>query len=177
MIFTITAVALSGLINLNPMTVLNNKEQNQGTAVSTVSIATDTTEGISDSAEPEDDRASRLDAYFSKWDMPLAGYGAKFISEADKYGIDWKLMPAIAVQESSGGKYMKNNNPFGWGSCEIKFASFNEAIEELAANLGGTDPETARYYKDASVDKILWHYNGSVNKSYPGKIKYIMTLF
>jgi len=43
--------------------------------------------------------------------------------------------------------------------------------------LGGENPQTARYYKDADLDTILWYYNGSVVKSYPDKIKYIMTLF
>ena len=170
MFFTITAVALSGLLSLNPTAVISNYTQ-------TTSATLDSSEIQEQKEAVKDERATRLNNYFAKWDMPLEGYGEKFVTEADKYGLDWKLMPAIGVQESSGGKYLKNNNPFGWGSAEIKFNNFNEAIEELAKNLGGQDPDTSRYYKDADLDNILWHYNGSVNKTYPGKIKYIMNLF
>jgi len=172
MFFTITAVALSGLLSLNPTAVISNYTQTTSAALDNSQI----NDGIKEEVV-KDDRAARLNSYFAKWDMPLEGYGEKFVKEADKYGLDWKLMPAIGVQESSGGKYLKNNNPFGWGSAEIKFNNFNEAIEELAKNLGGQDSDTSRYYKDANLDDILWHYNGSVNKAYPGKIKYIMTLF
>jgi len=162
MFFTITAVALSGLLSLNPATVINNKVE-----------AEQTKEEI----QIVDERAEKLDAYFAKWDMPLEGQGAKFIEEADRYGLNWRLLPAISVAESSGGKYMKNNNPFGWASCEIAFNDFSHAIEIVAWNLGGENPQTAKYYKDADLDTILWYYNGSVIKTYPDKVKYIMTLF
>lgn len=163
MIFTITAVALSGLLSLNPMLVIENQINSQNNKEEVEKVS--------------DERADKLNTYFAKWNMPLEGYGAKFVEEADKYGLDWKLLPAIGVAESSGGKYMKNNNPFGWGSCEIPFKDFNEAIEVVMWNLAGENPKTAKYYKDADLDKILWYYNGSVIKTYPNKIKYIMTLF
>lgn len=127
---------------------------------------------------PEDlDKASRLDAYFEKRNMPLAGYGIEFVRAANKYDIDWRLIAAIGVRESSGGKHMMNNNPFGWGSARIKFADFSEAIDVVTSNLGGFNPSTARYYKDADIDKKLWYYNGSVIHSYPGEVKAIMEMF
>ncbi|MBU0545943.1 glucosaminidase domain-containing protein [Patescibacteria group bacterium] len=128
-------------------------------------------------AQITDDRAARLDAYFAKRNMPLEGYGAKFVEVADKNGMDWKLLPAIAVRESSGGKRLMNNNPFGWGSCKIKFANFDEAIEEVGANLSGNDPDTAKYYKDKTVFQVLWAYNGSVMPSYPKEVMNIMNMF
>jgi len=124
-----------------------------------------------------DDRPARLDAYFAKRDMPLEGYGSKFVEVADKYGLDWRLLPAIAVRESSGGKHLMNNNPFGWGSCKIKFTSFNDSIEEVGSNLSGSDEDTARYYKDKTVYQILWAYNGTVMHSYPDEVMDIMKMF
>jgi len=162
MFFTITAVALSGLLNINPGIVLNTYNQ------------TKTQEIVE---EVKNERGDRLDVYFKKWNMPLEGYGAKFVEEADKYGLDWRFLPAIGVRESSGGKHMRNNNPFGWASCKVAFKDFNEAIEVLALNLSGNNPSTAKYYKDNSIDDKLWFYNGSVIPSYPGEVKYIMTLF
>jgi len=127
---------------------------------------------------PEDlEKADKLNAYFDKRNMPLSGYGIEFVRASNKYGLDWRLLPAIGVKESSGGKHMMNNNPFGWGSAKIKFEDFSEAIDVVAMNLGGYNPSTARYYKDADIDKKLWYYNGSVIRSYPGEIKNIMAMF
>jgi hypothetical protein len=35
---------------------------------------------------------------------------------SEHFGIDYRLIPAISIVESSGGKYcFKSYNPFGWG--------------------------------------------------------------
>lgn len=121
-------------------------------------------------------KAKRIDAYFEKRDMPLAGHGLKFVNAADKYDIDWRLLAAIGVRESSGGKHLMNNNPFGWGGAKIKFADFDEAIEIVSMNLGGGNPNTAQYYQDADTKKKLWYYNGTVIPSYPAEVIDIMEI-
>lgn len=121
-------------------------------------------------------KAQRLDAYFSKRDMPLAGYGIEFVRAANKYNVDWRLIAAIGVRESSGGKHMMNNNPFGWGSAKIKFNDFSEAIDVVTSNLGGFNPNTARYYKNADTKKKLWYYNGTVMPTYPAEVIDIMEM-
>lgn len=122
-------------------------------------------------------RGARLDAYFAKRDMPLAGYGAEFVIAADKYNLDWRLLPAIGVRESSGGKHLMNNNPFGWGSAKIPFKNFDEAIVEVTKHLAGEYPSTAKYYKDRTLEKKLWYYNGSVMPAYTGEVIGIMNKF
>src|SRR3989338_3116903 len=61
---------------------------------------------------PAISRAQRINEYFAKRDMPLAGFGDKFVKVADACGLDWRLLPAIGVRESSGGKHLINKNPF-----------------------------------------------------------------
>lgn len=123
------------------------------------------------------DKAQRLDTYFTERSMPLAGHGIEFVRAANKYGLDWRLIAAIGVRESSGGKHLMNNNPFGWGSAKIKFDDFSEAIDVVSSNLGGFNPNTARYYKNADTMKKLWYYNGTVIKSYPNEVVDIMNMF
>lgn len=123
-----------------------------------------------------DDRAERIDRYFSKRGMPLAGYGAKFVEISEKCNIDWRLLPAIGVRESSGGLHMMNENPFGWGSAKIKFYNFEDAIETVSDNLCGFNLATARYYKDQTTMKRLWYYNGTVMSSYPQEVVDIMDM-
>jgi hypothetical protein len=82
--------------------------------------------------------------------------------EADKNDLDWRMLPAIAVRESTGGKFdckRVSNNPFGWGSCKIGFKSNEEAIEVVAKNLGGNNPNTARHYDNKTLKQILRAYN------------------
>ena len=106
--------------------------------------------------------AQAVDAYFEDHDMPLEGTGMKMVTEADKNDLDWRLLPAIAVRESTGGKNDCNkvkNNAFGWGSCKIGFKSNDEAIETVARNLGGNNPNTANHYDNKTTKQILHAYN------------------
>jgi hypothetical protein len=109
-------------------------------------------------------RAAKIDAYFGKYDLPAEGYGMAMVTAADKYGLDWRLIPALAKLETTGGKHMcKNplgkNNMFGWGSCKIGFDSVEESFDVIAMNLTGNNPRTASYYKGKTVEKILEVYN------------------
>ncbi|MEA3399337.1 MAG: hypothetical protein U9R00_02375 [Patescibacteria group bacterium] len=110
------------------------------------------------------ERVEKIDQYFESKNLPLAGYGQKFVKEAIKNEIDWRLLPAIAMRESTGGKFIcksekGKNNSFGWGSCKIAFESIDESIEIVAKNLGGNNPNTTHYYKDKSAEQILKTYN------------------
>lgn len=122
------------------------------------------------------DRIERIDQYFTKRNMPLAGYGEQFVDAAEKCDIDWRLLPAISVRESSGGKHDRNNNPFGWASARVKFDDYAHAINTVADHLCGFMPTTARYYKDKTTYQRLWAYNGTVLHSYPKEVIQIMEM-
>jgi len=107
-------------------------------------------------------KAEAIDAYFREHDMPLEGKGMKMVEEAEKNDLDWRLLAAISVRESTGGKHdceRVKNNPFGWGSCKIGFETLDKAIETLALNLGGNNPKTARHYDGKNTKEILQKYN------------------
>lgn len=124
------------------------------------------------------DKAEAIDAYFAKYDMPLKGMGMKMVEEAEKNSLDWRLLPAIAVRESTGGKHECKrvpNNAFGWGSCKIGFKSNEQAIETVARNLGGNNPNTARHYDEKDTKEILQAYNPpSVVPKYAEQVMAIM---
>jgi hypothetical protein len=120
-----------------------------------------------------------IDAYYKAKNMPLFGSGRKMAEEAFKNGIDWRLLPAISVRESTGGKFAcksVTHSYFGWGSCRINFISKDQAIESIARNLGGNNPNTDHYYpKGASLETILKRYN-SVIPAYTSEIFRIMNI-
>ena len=113
--------------------------------------------------------AQQIDNYFRAKKMPLVGYGSKMIEISDKYNLDWRLLPAISVRETSGGLHMCKGNPFGWGSCKIGFKTVNESIEIVGNRLG-----TLPIYKDKTTYKKLYYYNGTVVKAYPNEVIKIM---
>lgn len=125
-----------------------------------------------------ENKAEAIDAYFKSKDMPLAGTGMKMVLEAEKNELDWRLIPAIAVRESTGGKNDCNrvrNNVFGWGSCKIGFKSIGESIEIVAWNLGGNNPNTERHYDNKTTKQILRAYNPpSIIPNYVPQVMSIM---
>ena len=111
-----------------------------------------------------DDRAAKIDAYFAQWDLPMAGYGKAMVAAADTYGLDWRLLPALAKLETTGGKHLCKNprgqfNVFGYGSCTIGFDSYEESFYTVAKTLSGNGKNTAHLYKDKSIEEILEVYN------------------
>ena len=122
------------------------------------------------------EKADAVDAYFNKHGAPLEGHGMKFVLEAEKNDIDYRLLPAIAMRESTGGKQACKrvpNSVFGWGSCKISFNSIDESIEIVARNLGGNNPNTDHHYEDKTVTQILKKYN-SVIPGYANQVIKIM---
>lgn len=85
----------------------------------------------------KDDRAERLNAYFAAKGSPFAGKGENFVQVADKYDIDWTLLPAIANLESQLGKAVPaySFNPYGWNNGKYSFGSWENANEIVASSL------------------------------------------
>lgn len=87
-----------------------------------------------------DARALVIERLFKENRAPLALAADKFIEVADRYNLDFRLLPAIAMQESNGGKIMPANsyNPFGYGiygGKVMRFNSFEEAVERVGRGL------------------------------------------
>lgn len=85
------------------------------------------------SIENKDGRVKNLDDFFKNYNSPLFGYAKKIVEEADKHKIDYRLLPAIAMQESTLCKNeIKNSfNCWGFGIYKGKvtrFDSYDEAI-------------------------------------------------
>jgi hypothetical protein len=90
-----------------------------------------------------------------------------FLIAADRHGVDWRLLPAIAMVESSGGKYHPANNIFGWNNGNYRFESIPASIYYLAFRLSSME-----YYRQKDLDGVLWTYNPI--PGYSGKIKNAM---
>jgi hypothetical protein len=90
--------------------------------------------------ELTDGRVANLKHFFRKYNSPLYDYAELIVSVSDKYGFDYRLLPAIAMQESNLCRYIPENshNCWGWGiygDQVIRFSSYEEAIEKVAAGI------------------------------------------
>ena len=95
---------------------------------------------VSENIQKSDARAKIIENFFNGYKAPLSEFAQKFVSVADKYNLDYRLLPAIAMQESNGGRKIieDSNNPFGYGiygGAVLKFNSFEEAIERVGKGL------------------------------------------
>ena len=87
-----------------------------------------------------DGRVANLKHFFRKYNSPLYDYAELIVSVSDKYGFDYRLLPAIAMQESNLCRYIPENshNCWGWGiygDQVLRFSSYEEAIETVAAGI------------------------------------------
>jgi hypothetical protein len=101
-----------------------------------------------------DPRLVRLREFLAEKDSPVEYLAADFIEAADHNDLDWRLLPSISMVESSGGKYLKRNNIFGWGNCEVGFRSVREGIHTVAQRLAESP-----YYRGKTLDGKLRVYN------------------
>lgn len=87
-----------------------------------------------------DGRAKIIEDFFKNYKSPLSEQNQLFIEIADKYQLDYRLLPAISMQESNGGRKIIEGsyNPFGYGIygiSVIRFRSWEEAIERVGRAL------------------------------------------
>lgn len=84
-----------------------------------------------------DKRVIKLEKFLETYDSPLAEYADKLVESADKYGLDWKLVPAITGVESTFGKQIPagSYNAYGWANGAFYFQSWEQSIELVSKTL------------------------------------------
>jgi hypothetical protein len=89
-----------------------------------------------------DKRLPLLKDYLAQFNSPLVEHAQDFLDAADSYGVDWRLIPAIAGVESTFGKRIPGGhdpqyttyNGWGWGvygTHMISFKSWRDAIFQV----------------------------------------------
>ena len=108
---------------------------------------------ISISVTSSDARVLLVKRFLDEIDAPLAAYSQELVTVADLQGVDYRLVAAIARQESNGCKFIppESYNCWGWGIHErgtLHFDSYQQGIETVTAGLkknyidkGLTSPE------------------------------------
>ncbi len=88
-----------------------------------------------------DPRIIAMRKFLEDYHSPMSPYAKTFIDEADKYGLDWRLVASISGVESAFGNLIPSgsNNGWGWrggadGAYSI-FTSWNDGIKTVTKGL------------------------------------------
>ncbi len=123
----------------------------------------------------EDARVEIVRQFFAKYKSPLEPFAQDVVSNADLYGLDFRLIPAIAMQESN--LCLKapedSNNCWGfgiYGKHVRTFSSYSEGIAQVTKTL-------ATVYKKNGLEKpeeIMTKYTPSSNGSWAFGVNHFM---
>lgn len=108
---------------------------------------------VAGAATVADGRVEIIRQYLESYKSPLLPYAQDLVETAEKYGLDFRFLVAIAQQESNLCKKIPEGsyNCWGWGIHSrgtLRFSDYKEAIEQVAKGIreeyidkGYTTPE------------------------------------
>jgi len=102
-----------------------------------IAVASASLRGLPGKNQEEDERYLLLASFLWNHNSPLASEARTFVEAADKWQLDWRLLPAITGLESAFGKRLVKGsfNPFGWAGGYYYFDSWKNGIEHVAQYL------------------------------------------
>ncbi len=119
----------------------------------------------------KDCRKEKLENFLKSYNSPFSSQAPELVKVADKYKIDWKLIPAISGIESSFGREMPASsfNAYGWVNGNYKFDSWESSFEEVAKTL-------KEKYIDRGLDtpEKIGPVYAPPSKSWASKVRYFM---
>jgi hypothetical protein len=123
----------------------------------------------------QDARLVAVKAFFKKYHSDLLPYADNVINSADKYGLDYRLIPAIAMQESNLCKKAPKDSYNCWGfgiyAKQVKtFKNYAEAIDTVTKTL-------AMQYKANGLEtpeQIMTRYTPGSNGSWARGVNQFM---
>ncbi|HVZ11514.1 MAG TPA: hypothetical protein VG965_00650 [Patescibacteria group bacterium] len=120
-------------------------------------------------------RVDVLKEFFARYSSPLEAYAGQIVETADRYGLDYRLLPAIAMQESTLCKRTPKNSFNCWGfgiygGKVTRFSDYGQAIETITKTL-------ARDYHQKGLEQpeeIMSRYTPANTNDWAGNVSYIM---
>ena len=120
-------------------------------------------------------RIETVRQFLSKYNSPLEPHAEFIVQTADNYEMDFRLIPAIAMQESNLCKKIPidSHNCWGfgiYGGKVTRFENYPQAIETVTKTL-------ATKYRDRGLitpEQIMSMYTPSSNGSWARSVKHFM---
>jgi len=147
-------------------------ESTQGIAYAALPPADNT---IENTIKSEDSKTEIVRQFLARYNSPLEPYAPDIVAAANRYDMDWRLLPAIAMQESTLCKKIiaDSHNCWGWGiygKKVTKFSNYPEAIETITKTL-------STKYRDkglVTAFEIAKLYNPSNTNNWAENVTFVM---
>ncbi len=114
---TLGEIRASREITLNYLTPIANSEiYSQEYSLNTLSTA-DLLKQVNSKTKirTDDPRVIAMQKFLLAYNSPMYPYARNFVEEADKYGLDWRLVVSISGVESAFGNLVPKGTNNGWG--------------------------------------------------------------
>lgn len=130
---------------------------------------------VSGSVGIADVRVGKVLNFLESYNSPLSTYASIIVETADKYSLDYRWIPAIAMQESGGCQKVigDSKNCFGFGihgGKVKKFSSYEDGIEAVGKYLAKNKQSGFD-----TIDKLGSIYNPSNFNDWKGKVNLFLT--
>lgn len=148
-------LAVSLFILIKPHAISSSKALNKYVFAQELAQITPSPILTPSNISPQDDiRITALTKFLKKYDSPLTDTASYLVTQADRWGLDYTLIPSISMQESLGCKIIPENSFNCWGfgiygSKVTRFSSYEEAIDAIAKKIKET------YIKNGLVNPTL----------------------
>ncbi len=123
----------------------------------------------------DDGRVEKVRQFFERYNSPLEPHAADVVAAADEYGLDYRLIPAIAMQESNLCKKIPENSYNCWGfgiygKTVTRFTDYKHGIYIVTKALA------TRYKSKGLVtpNEIMTMYTPSSNGSWAYSVNHFM---
>jgi hypothetical protein len=155
---TFTGILFFGMIvnTIDSESALNIVQKDSAAYIPEDRVVEETTDDIEeavieDKVNPEltidPEKIEQVRIYLSERNAPLAECADVLVASAYEYGIDYRLVAAISVIESEGGKNcFRSYNAWGWG--KMNFESWEDGITTVTKGL-------SKYYAEGLTTPAL----------------------
>lgn len=177
----VLVASIISLISINPGIVASKISAKNVTPASKIGVSVyaslpSSVPSISGKITVGDARPEIIKEYLAQYNSPLTPYSTEIVQIADKYGIDFRFIPAIAQQESNLCHIIPPGsfNCWGWGITSVSslgFNSYDQAIETVTKGLKSD-------YIDQGLttpSEIMTKYTPSSNGSWAKGVSEFMT--
>lgn len=127
--------------------------------------------------DEQDSKTEIVRQFLARYNSPLEPFAPDIVVAAKRYDLDFRLLPAIAMQESTLCKKIiaDSHNCWGWGiygTKVTKFSNYPEAIETITKTL------STKYREKGLVTpyEIAKIYNPGNTNNWVENVTHIMSL-
>ncbi len=133
------------------------------------------TKEVKSATSIQDGRVTALERFFNQYKSPLEPHSQLIVELADQYNMDYRLVPAIAMKESTLCKFTPKESYNCWGygiygNKVTRFADYEEGIRTVSKGLG------ERYVGIGLVEphEIESKYNPVSEGAWAAGVSYVM---